>query len=52
MFSTGVFLIKDSSVTGGWRVNGFEYSTFFNGRMVNTVENEYEVVFYVGGCEK
>ncbi len=51
VFSTGVFLVKDSSVPGGWRVDGFEDSTFFNGRMVNTLENEGEFVFYVGECD-
>ena len=51
VYATGVFLIRDSSVPGGWRADGFEDNTFFNGRMVNTLENEGEDVFYVAEAE-
>ncbi len=48
VFSTGVFLIRDVSVPGGWRVDGFEDDTFYNGECVNTFQTDETVSFYTG----
>ena len=39
VFSTGVFLIRNSAVPGGWIVSGFEDDTFFDGCPLESVQN-------------
>ena len=40
IFATGVFLMRDTSVKGGYVVVSFEDDSFFEGKYVNDVENE------------
>ena len=47
VFATGVFLIRDKSVKGGYTVSRFEDDTFYEGDYVNDVEGTP----YVCSCE-
>ena len=38
VYSTGVFLMRDTNVNGGWIVTEFENDTFYDGKIVNSKE--------------
>jgi hypothetical protein len=48
VYSTGVFLIRDAAAPGGWRVDGFEDDTYYNGVTVNSIQSNETVSFYTG----
>ena len=50
VFTTGVFLVKDSTVDGGWVVSSFEDDTYFGGELINW--DEEERVYFAGGEEE
>ena len=50
VFATGVFLVKDSTVDGGWVVDSFEDDTYFDGELINW--DEEERVYFTGGEEE
>lgn len=50
VFATGVFLVKDSTVDGGWVVSSFEDDTYFDGELINW--DEEERVYFAGGEEE
>lgn len=40
VYATGVFLIKDDSVPGGWRVGEIEDDVYHDGMLVNDVRTK------------
>lgn len=46
VYSTGVFLIRDTTVNGGWVVEGFEDDSFFDGELVNYTKIDDNSVEY------
>ena len=46
VFSTGVWLIKDDSIPGGWQVGGFEDDTYIDGLIVNSEQDEEGDIIY------
>lgn len=51
VFATGVHLRRDTTVNGGWVVEGFEDDTFFDGELVNSNQTDDKVEYYTGGDE-
>ena len=44
IFATGVFLVRDNTVDGGWKVKSFEDDSYHNGAIV---EFEEGVGYYI-----
>jgi len=53
IYATGVYLIRDNSVAGGWRVDVFEDDSYFDGECVNSQDHEdINKRFFIGGDDE
>jgi len=52
VFATGVYLLRDSTVDGGWLVTAFEDNTYHNGILVESENPEPGVINYFIEVEK
>lgn len=48
VFATGVYLVRDNTAPGGWRVDGFEDETFFDGDAITFQDDDdFDSRYYV-----
>ena len=46
IYTTGAFLIRDSSVNGGWVLGHFEDDSYFGGNMLESFETDDGIIYY------